>query len=121
MGGRNPAGEVRLLTDGLHNLAQGKDDHCNKVKDQQVLSPDKEGKPDEHQQLTDQQTADILQAADPLGQQRCAHDDHHRIDAGQGPEQDSALLGINLLQIEREQEIELAVYQDHSPPQNKNR
>ena len=111
MGGRNPAGEVRLLTDGLHNLAQGKDDHCNKVKDQQVLSPDKEGKPDEHQQLTDQQTADILQAADPLGQQRCAHDDHHRIDAGQGPEQDSALLGINLLQIEREQEIELAVYQ----------
>ena len=46
MGSGNPAGEVRLLTDGLHNLAQSKDNHCHKVKDQQILRPDKEGKAD---------------------------------------------------------------------------
>ena len=82
MGGGNSSGKVRLLTDGLHNFTQRKDNHRHKVKDRQILRPDKERKADENQQLTNQKTADILQGANPLGQKRGSDDDNQRIDAG---------------------------------------
>ena len=111
MRGRDAAGQVRLLADGVDNFAEGEDDHRHIIQTQQVLPPNKEGISGNNQHLPEHQLGDVLHLGDPFGHQRCADDDHDGIDAGEGAEQNCTLCGVELLQIQRQQKIELAVDQ----------
>ena len=116
MGGRNAPGHIGLFPQGLEDLADGEDDHQQKIQRHLQLHIAIAVQSQHDQGLTDEELFHIPDFSEEGGHQRRGQDDHQGIDAGQQAENLRALGPVQGFHIQRQQIVELGVYKAAKAP-----
>ena len=116
MGGRNAPGHIGLFPQGLEDLADGEDDHQQKIQRHLQLHIAIAVQSQHDQGLTDEELFHIPDFSEEGGHQRRGQNDHQGVDAGQQAENLCALGPVQGFHIQRQQIVELGVYKAAKAP-----